>query len=242
MCRGFGMLRLAHKVMHIVEAEKIDEKQSRNAQRVENGVTVYQIIQNVVGGAVALHQEHIVVVDEHVGNVCHNAEAQKDDSGGENGLSFQPCHTGDHDVKGSKTGNGVGDAGHHVIKGKDRIRIVILTCAIDTQHCAGDAENTDKVQGGFLDHAPGEGSQRDCQQLDAAQKQRQVVKPGAPALLPVAKHTDLEQLKSVDKDGGPDQDPVLYFGVQWFVSLAKQYCAEDHSGHQGCGKQQMLTG
>ena len=59
----------------------IQNKQPDNADGVDNGVTTYQMKQNIVGSAVATEQEHVVLVGEDVGDIGSDAEEEENAEG-----------------------------------------------------------------------------------------------------------------------------------------------------------------
>ena len=62
-------LFLCSEVVYAVECGDIDEEQTDDNKGIEDGIATYEIKENVIGGAITTHKEHIVVVDKDVYNI-----------------------------------------------------------------------------------------------------------------------------------------------------------------------------
>ena len=83
----------------LIECRDVKKEEKNYDQGVEHGMSANHIIKNIVGCAIACHQEHIVVVDQDVDGISHYAEGPKDGEGDINVLFLHTDKTGDGDVK-----------------------------------------------------------------------------------------------------------------------------------------------
>ena len=195
-----ALLLMGEKVYAVVNAD-VENKQRHHGQRIENLVAAHQIIEDIIGGAVACHQEHVIVTQQHIGDVGGNAEEQQNTEGDADILALHAGHAADEDVQGGKAGDGVGQAGNHIVKGKYGVVIVVLTGTVSAQHSAQNAEDGYKVQCGFFHTTLAESGQGNDDQLDAAQEQGQFVQPVPRVFVAEAHQYDLEKLQTIDKKG-----------------------------------------
>ena len=117
---------IGDQVEDLVEAENVDQEQRHNQQGIQHTVSIYQIVKNVVGCAVASHQEHIVVIQRNVGYISCDAEENQNGVGDEHITLAHPLHSGEHNVQRCKAGNAVGDAGDYIVHRKNGVGVVVL--------------------------------------------------------------------------------------------------------------------
>ena len=53
--------QMLNAVVGIIERQYIKEEKQYHAEGIEEGTAVYQIVEYVIGGTVAAHQEHIII-------------------------------------------------------------------------------------------------------------------------------------------------------------------------------------
>ena len=162
--------------------------------------------------------------------------------GDPNILLFQAGHAAENNIQSGEAGNTVGNGRYHIVKAQHGICSVVIAGANRTQYRAQHTKNADKVQSCLPDSALCEGSQRNGDQLDAAKKQGQIVKPVPGIFAAEAQQNDLEQLKAINQQRRPDQHPVLLPGQGVFVSQAQKGRKTDHDHHQRGDEHKMLPG
>ena len=197
------------QIVHAVVDADVQDKQQHHQHGIQHFVAVYQIVEDVIGGAVTGHQEHIIVIQQYIGGIGSYAEAEQNGEGDMNIVLLHAGHAGDQDVQRGKTGNGMGQTGNHIVKRQHGVAAVVLTGTVSTQHRAQNAENAHKIQRSLFQATAGEGGHRNGDQLDTAQEQGQIVQPTHRVCAPEAQQHDLKQLQAVDENGGNDQHSVF---------------------------------
>ena len=107
---GFSGFPAADQEENAVESGYVDQKQHQYTQRVQNGTAAQQVVQDVVGGSVSLHEEHIVGAKGYVGQVSGDAEAAQNGEGDPDIPLLHAGHARQPDVEGGKAGDAVGDS------------------------------------------------------------------------------------------------------------------------------------
>ena len=236
------LLFLLDQIEDTVEGGYVDQEQAYHADGVKNGVAAEEVVENIVGSAVALLQEHVVGAQGRV------REIRGDTEDSENGVGdgdIAPLHAGltrQDDVEGGEARDAVGQPRGYVIQREDGVGVIVLSRPNRAEDGAQETEDEDKVQSGFSDPSLGKGRQGNGDELDAAQKQGEVVLPGGGIVAAVAHDGDLGDLDGVHKDGGGDQDPVFGAGIPSAVAESQPDGQSEHGKEQGSRKQDMLPG
>ena len=136
----------------------------------------------------------------------------------------------------------MGDTRNHVVKSQDGVCAVVVARAVGAEDCAKDSEDEHKIQSGLLETAFGECCDGDCDQLDAAQEQGQIVEPCHGIMASQTGDENFEQLKSVDQKRRDDKNFVFLRIVLGLIFSPKEDCRRDHNRHQAGYKQKMLPG
>ena len=92
---GLGFLFLLDQEEDPVKGGYIDEEHGDHADGVEDGVPADEVIEDVVGGTVALPQEHVFGVQ---GRVCDESGGAEDGEDGEDGDNDNEFHQGETSV------------------------------------------------------------------------------------------------------------------------------------------------
>ena len=66
----------ADQAVDRVERDNIDDEQQDHAARIENLVAAHEVVEQIVGRAVAAHEEHIVIVEQVIGQQRAAAKAE----------------------------------------------------------------------------------------------------------------------------------------------------------------------
>ena len=82
-----------------VECEDVEHKQENHGHGINDRVAAHQVVDQIIGSAVATHQEHVVVVQELVGDCGASAEAKKNCKREGNILLFHAGHSRNNDVE-----------------------------------------------------------------------------------------------------------------------------------------------
>ena len=96
------LLAYSEEVVYEIESGNVKNEKSPNQERIEYGVTANEVEEDVVGGSVASHKEHVVVVDGSVNHVSGDAEARKNGKGDPHIALSHACHLGNDYVEGSE--------------------------------------------------------------------------------------------------------------------------------------------
>ena len=227
---------------HAVEDGYVENEQENDGDGVENGAAAQQVIEDIVGGSVALHEEHVVGSQGDVSDVGGDAEAAQDGIGDPGVLLLQATHARKSDVQGSESRDAVRHARGHVVQGQDGVGVVVLTGTYGAQDTAQQAEDQHEVQGGLSQLALGKGGQGDGDELDAAQEQGQVVLPGGGIAASVEHDNDLKDLHDVYEDGRDDEGAVLFLVALASVAEAEKDGQGQHGEDQAGGEDEMLRG
>ena len=225
-----------------VKGGYIDEEHGDHADGVEDGVPADEVIEDVVGGTVALPQEHVVGVQ---GRVCDESGGAEDGEDGVGDGDVSLLHAGlprQDDVEGGEARDAVGQARGYVVQGEDGVGVVVLPRADRAQDGAQEAEDEDKIQGGLPHTSFGEGGQGDGDELDAAQEQGEVVVPGGGIITAVAHDGDFGDLNGVHEDGGDDQSPIFRAILPAAVAEPQPDGQGKHGAEQGSDEKDMLPG
>ena len=83
---GFSLL---DRKIHAVERQNVEDEQKDHADGVEDRIAAHQGIEDLVGRSVASHQEHIVIIQQTVGDHGAGAKAKENGKGDEDVLFFQ---------------------------------------------------------------------------------------------------------------------------------------------------------
>ena len=225
-----------------IEGRDIQEEQEDDDQGVEDPVSVDEVIEDVVGSAIAAHEEHVVVGESDVDDVGDDAEGDQNQEGDGDVFLLHAHHAGEGDVNRCEARDGVGDAGIDIIEGENGIGGEVLASAVVAHGSAQDAEDQDEVQAGFLHPSLGESRQRDGDELDAAKEQRQVIEEMSGGVIADGDHDDSQDIEEIDDETRPHQDAVLGFFVLMTEHQAKPNAHEDHDGGQNGHEKQMLPG
>ena len=164
---------VAYRDKHQVEDGNVHDEQEHHAKRIQHGVAVYQLIEYFVRRAVASHQEHIIIIQHHVGDIRRNGEPEQNGKRDENVFRFHTCHARKADVQRGKSRNAVRDGGNEVRPRKGRPCVVVLRCPERTQQPAEQPEDEYEVQSGFFHSALAKRRHRNGDKLNAAKEQRQ---------------------------------------------------------------------
>ena len=186
------------EVKDAVEGEDIEDEQQHDADGVEDGVAADEVVDDIVGRAVAADQEHIVIVEKGVGDRRGDAEEEKNAEGDGDVLLFHACHTRDGDIERGKARDGVRDARDDVVKAEHGIGRVIVARGVGAKQRAEDAEDKDEVKRRLLEGAflrKGGNGERD--QLDRAKEKRKRIQKVPRVARAEAAKDDLEQLKRI---------------------------------------------
>lgn len=134
----------------------------------------------------------------------------------------------------------MGDARYDVIKGYDGVGAVVVTCTVGSENSSEKAEDRNEVKGCFLESALAEGRQRNRYELDAAEKQGQVVYEVEGVALSEGDDDYFEYFKEVDEDSRKNEDFVfVLFGFAFGFSAEKDGTYR-HYRHKCTYKDQML--
>ena len=201
--------------MNEIEAGDVRKEKADDDNGVEHRVAADEVIENVVRSSVTAAQEHIVVIQQGVGNESGDAEGDQNGEGDPHIFALELAKPTDHNVQRSKARDGMGDTRDDVGEGQDGIGIIVLSCAIGAEDGAQNAENADEIQRGLFDATAAECGQRERDQLNAAQKQGQIHLPCVGAFH--AGENDFQNFKAVDQKGGPDQHVVFCFFIPLLV-------------------------
>ena len=74
---GLGFLFLLDQEADPVKGGYVDEEHGDHTDGVEHGTAAHQVVQNVIGSAIATEQEHIVSVGENVGDKGGNTKEEQ---------------------------------------------------------------------------------------------------------------------------------------------------------------------
>ena len=80
----------------------VEDEQGYNGQGIQDGASSQEVIEDIVGGAVALHEEHVVGAPGYIGQVCGNTEDAQDEVGDPDVLLLHAGQTRQADIQGSK--------------------------------------------------------------------------------------------------------------------------------------------
>ena len=133
MCFGFFNTLLDEKI-YSVKCEYVKDEKDNNDCGVENEMTSDKIVENVVGGSVATHQEHIIVVDYFVSYHRTGAEGKKNKEGEGDVFLLHASHIGKCNVERTETGNRMSYARNDVIKAKYGIASIILSGTVGAEN------------------------------------------------------------------------------------------------------------
>lgn len=230
------------QVIHAVKRGDIDDKQQIDRKRVEHRAAAQQVIKNIVGRAVAAHQKHIVVGQKHVGDIRRDAEAGEDGEGDRHILFLQARRARDHHVERRKTGDAVRQSRGDVVKRDHRIRAVVVAGAVGAEHRTQQPEDRHEIERRLLHSAFCERRKRDGDQLDAAKKERQDIKPGQRVVVAEADDDDLNEFDPVHPDRRDRQGLELFPETAAAVPDAQKHRQRDHHDHQRGNENQMLGG
>ena len=118
--RGAYVLSAASKSAYAeqnrIECLNVQYEQGNHAQGIEDRMAAGHVVQDVVGRAVPLHEEHIIVIGGDVGEIGGHAEPTQYSEGDGHILSLHADKPRKPDVQCRESRNGMGDSRHHVIK------------------------------------------------------------------------------------------------------------------------------
>ena len=104
MCFGSFNTLLDEKI-YSVKCEYVKDEKENNYSGVKDEMTSDKIVENVVGGSVATHQEHIIVVDYFVSYHRTGAEGKENKEGEGDVFLLHASHIGKCNVERTETGN-----------------------------------------------------------------------------------------------------------------------------------------
>ena len=133
MCFG-SFNSLLNEKIYFVEDEDIKNKKENNYSGLKDEMTSDKIVENVVGGSVATHQEHIIVVDYFVSYHRTGAEGKKNKEGEGDVFLLHASHIGKCNVERTETGNRMSYARNDVIKAKYGIASIILSGTVGAEN------------------------------------------------------------------------------------------------------------
>lgn len=233
---------LAHHEANVIYQHDVYNKQDKHPKGIQHRAAADQVKEDIVGGTVALLEEHIIGIQQKIGGIGDDAEGEDDGKGDGDITLFYARHAGKDDVQGSKTGGGMGDAGKNIGNRQHRVAAIVIPGAVCTHYSSQKPENGHKIQRGFLDSAMTESGQGEGDELDAAQEQGQVVQPAQPAAAECTVNDDLDDFHRVHQDGSHDQHPVFLLNGFVFVTLGQQDGQPHHDHHQSGHKSKVLPG
>lgn len=201
-----------------VDIEKKDDEDG-----VEYRVSADEVIDYVVGGAVAAHEEHIVVVERVICAVCGYAKRGENGEAEGNIALFHACHARDDYVEGGEACDRVGDSRDYVIKAEDWVAGVVLSCTVGACKRAEYSEDEHEVEGDLLEPSFREGGEGNCDKLDTAKEEGKVVQPTHRVFSSYAKQNYFEKLKRVYKQRGDYKSTVFVLQIAFFVAQTDNY-------------------
>ena len=155
---------------------------------------------------------------------------------------FHAGHAGNEDIQRCEAGNGMGDAGHHIVDAQHRVAAVILTGKVHAEYGTQNAEDAHEVQTALLQPTLAQGSHGNGDQLDAAKEKGQHLQECQGIFAADGDDDDFEQLKAVDEQRRPQQHMVFLLHGAVLVQPAQQNSGCHHHDHQKSRKSQMLPG
>ncbi len=170
---GFGL----YEVEDYVEDDDVDDEEEDYHCGIEDGVAVYQLVEDFVGGAVAADEEHIVIVEKVVRCQSGNHEEAEDAKGDAHVFPLHTSHTCDDDIEACEKGDAVSNCGNEVRPGEDGVRVIVLRRAVGAENSAKGAKDKYEVQCSFLYSATSKCGEGDGYKLDAAKEEGQANLP-----------------------------------------------------------------
>ena len=79
--RLFAAQHRLHVEVDLIEGRNVNEEQQDHAQGIEHRRAADEVVEDIVGRAVAAHEEHVVAVRDLVDQVGRNAEGHDDGIG-----------------------------------------------------------------------------------------------------------------------------------------------------------------
>ena len=107
-----------------------------------------------------------------------------------------------------------------------------MSRAVGTEHGTQKAEDQNEIQGGLTDPSLGKRRQRNGNELDAAQKERQLTLPYHRVAVTDTEKQDFEDLKAVNENRGYDQNLVLLTIGFVLLSQTEEDGKTDENDHQ----------
>ena len=88
-----------HEVENEVECDYVDDEEEEHYRGVKDGIAVYQLIEHFVWSSVTANEEHIVIIEEVVGDHSGNCKETEDAKGDADVFLLHTSHTCDGDIK-----------------------------------------------------------------------------------------------------------------------------------------------
>ena len=227
----------------------VEKEQCDNDQRVQDLVSIDEIVEDLIGGAVVSHQEHIVQIQFAVGvpngtvdDVCGGAKSTEDPKGNGHIFLFHTGHSGNAYIERRKTGYGMRDTRDDVGKGKNGICGIILAGTVGAKHRAQHTKDQNEIQSGIAESSLGKSGQRNGDELDTAQEQRKLADPDHGIAVSYTEKYDLEDLKAVNEDRRDDQNRIFLPICFAFLPEPYKNGKTNQYDHQRRNKGQVLPG
>ena len=239
---GFGFLFLLDQEEDPVKCGYVDEEHGDHTDGVEDGVPADEVIEDVVGGSVALHEEHVVGAHGDIAKVGGDTEGAQYGKGDPDVPLLHAGQPRQTDVQGGKARNAVGHARGHVVQGQNRVCVIVLPRPNGAQNGPQKTEYENEIQSGLPQPSLGKGGQGDGDELNTAQKQGKVVLPGGGIVAPIEHDRDLEDLHGIHEDGGDHKGEILLPLTSAAVAQTQPNGQGEHGKDQAGDEDQVLGG